>query len=144
MTQRRLTERIGRRGAVLINFGIVWILIGLSEVFVARQPEFDDLPLISWVPDPLRLSAWVVCGVVAILAAFRPPVKWDGWGFLALYVMPAFRALGYLWGWCLSWDHEGGYPSGWLGAALYLAITVLIVICSGWREEQPDPEEEPS
>lgn len=137
----RIRRRIGHRGSILINLGLVWFLIGLSELIITTN---NELPL-SVLPDWFRAGAWWVTGAVAIAYAFVPRHKSDAVGFIALYIMPAARAASYLWGWINSLDGTGGIETGWLAAALYFGFTALIINCSGWREEQsPDEDREAS
>jgi len=78
---RRVLSRIGRRGAYLITFGMVFVLLGLEPAepspvyaYVARL-----MPLVWWQ------WAFLVCGAVAVAAgSLLPPPKAIGFSALQL------------------------------------------------------------
>ena len=140
---RRLLPRhpreVGKRGQVLILLGIIWISLGAGLVIAGEPPHYAQIKLFTWVPLDLRIVGWVGSGSIALACAWRPRIFHDDQiGYLALYVMPAWRCVAYLYGWLDSWLPLGGgagYPRGWISAAVWGAITGLIIILSDW----PDP-----
>lgn len=132
---RVVCARLGRRGLVLTMLGAIWVLVGLSTLTTPARPEYTLLELFA-VP---RGAAWVVTGIVAMVYAWRPQGE-DRRGFLALYVMAAYRCAAYLLGW-VAWVVDGvsmpggpGEQNGVFGALAWAAVVTLIVIISGWSE----------
>lgn len=123
---------------MLFTLGVMWVTTGVdilatgfttSFVGFAFQPGFLEPDTRGWL--------WVATGSVAILTAVRPRIfVHDGFGYLALYAMPAYRAGAYLWLWLDSWLPMGGpgYPRGWLAATGYLALTALVMILADVHE----------
>jgi hypothetical protein len=135
----RIKWRVGRRGSILISFGLAWLVIGTTLLDTrAVTPGGDDL-FFEQLPIVIRAWGWIVFGLLAIAAAIAPPGPPDWLGFAALYVMPAIRAVSYLWGWLASLDHQGGYPPGWRAAIFYLIFLAVLITCAGWREPLPPP-----
>jgi hypothetical protein len=135
----RIKWRVGRRGCILLAFGVAWIVIGTTLLDTrAVTPGGDDL-FFEHLPLALRAWGWIVFGVFAMFHAFTPPRHTDWPGFAGLYVMPAIRAVSFLWGWLASLDHDGGYPPGWRAAIFYLVFLAVLVTCAGWREPLPPP-----
>jgi len=133
----------GKRGEVLLLLGLAWILIGVGTVVVPPPPG-NLLHLL--IPAPIRAGLWCGTGLVAVFYAWIPKTRSDGWGFLALYLMPAVRAVSYFIAWVdFSVDGVGGYRYGWLAALFYTVFVGIVVVCAGWREPPPlleseDPE----
>ena len=135
---RRQFHRVGRRGAVLISYGILWCLFALAT---AAEPSRGSANLLhERIPDRITAAIWLVTGLVAIVHAWAPPGRSDAPGFIALYLMPTFRALSYVLGWIDSFDGHGGSARGWLAALFYVAFMSTIVIVAGWKEPAPEPD----
>lgn len=129
-------QQVGRRGAILLIFGGLWVVLGVS---VLDEPESS---LLHEVLSPqIRSTMWVSTGLVAALHAFRPPGISDAIGFAALYVMPALRVLSYslAWGASVMPGLGPGDPDAWRLLAVYSAILGAVVVMSGWAEEAPIP-----
>lgn len=130
----RKPHQIGRRGAILLTMGILWLIIGLGSIF-DPTPGTQDL-LVNAVPSEIRVSLWVTSALIAIGHAFRPPGTSDAVGFLALYAMPAYRAAMYLADWVdlfVPWGGPG-YDRGFVTGAFYIALVTAVAICAGWKE----------
>lgn len=134
----RRPSEMNKRGQVLVILGIIWVAIGASVYMDPHPRGWEHIWMFSAPPVWLRAGAWVATGLVAVLFAVRP--RWithDGFAFLALYVMPAERAAGFLWGWLdhlMPWGGPG-YSRGLLGGLVYLVIVALIMVIATW----PDP-----
>lgn len=133
----RPPREVNKRGQILLIFGFIWCVIGISVYQHPTLPGFENL-LFSRIPTDLRAGAWLVTGLVAMAYALRPRcIDHDGIGFLALYIMPAERAAIFLWGW-VEWIIPGGAPGygrGLLAGAVYLVIVAAIMVIATW----PDP-----
>lgn len=134
---RRLRDRVGRRGLVLLLFGISWVVQGaafflLADLF-AGQPE---LFLIDKLPLPVQGGLWIACGVLSISAALRPRREDDTFGFNAVSLMPMALAASYLIG-TVDYARKDDQLLATLGALGFLAwgpITLALTIVAGWYE----------
>lgn len=132
---------IGRRGTVLLILGLMWVLIGF---YVATgSDEHSPYYMLSHA-SAFRAVGWWVTGVVAIVAAPMAQGR-DRWGFLALYLMAAYRFAAQGAGFVDYLDDAHGGPSdakSILGCILWGSMLALIVVVSGWREsdDSKDPE----
>lgn len=125
---------LGRRGIILILLGIVWISQGVSIIILPTPSPYLLLDL--W--DPFRAIGWVVTGGVAIAFA-RTKQGFDAFGFLALYVMGAYRILAYLYNFALwTVGNPEGNSRGIIGVFSWLTIIILIMVIAGWREEEKE------
>ena len=128
----RYPRQLGYRGSVLLTFGAVWILLGMS---ISEDRIVEGVPHLL-IPGEIRTILWVTTGVLAILAAWRPPGFNDAFGWAALYLMPAVRTISYAIAWSDSWLPTGGegYAAGWKFALIYFVMVAAVWICSGWAE----------
>lgn len=122
-----------RRAALLLIFGVMFILIGLTylgqaeEITAARvssQAYRAHLALM-----PLDVWAWlfIICGVTATISGIRGH---DTLGFCALMAIASWWGLEFLASWVVT-----GYDRAILGALLYLGLTSALLVIVGW----PDP-----
>lgn len=124
-----LSAVIGRRGAALLLIGCIWAGLGVSTLSLA---ELDRLDVAIGV-------AWIVTGTVAIMSATRRQGH-DALGFLALYVMAAWRALANLADvvlWIVP-DGRAGDLTSVVGVLVWCAVIALIVLVAGWKEPERD------
>ena len=133
----RSTKQVGRRGFVLLTLGFLWVLMGVSVAQSIDAP-YPPPPGVFHLllPETIRGPLWMLTGVIAACAAFRPPGFSDAFGWAALYAMPALRMVSYLSGW-LDWIipfGTPGYERGWVPAVTWAVIVVLIATCAGWPE----------
>lgn len=119
---------MGRRGAILLGLGIIWIGRAAAVLLAPDSPKYALLS--SWT-EP-RAAAWAATGIVAIICAWLPQGR-DRSGFLGLYLMPLYRFLAYLVG------GLAGEPRGWVGALAWAGVMYLIVVIAGWPEPATRP-----
>jgi len=127
----RATTQLGRRGTVLALLGIVWIAQGLTVLLAPSSPTYYLLANFELA----RAIGWIVTGVVAVAYAARLQGD-DAPGFLALYVMAAFRVVAYSTEF-VAWMIPGGAvgnPRGIVGVFSWLVILLAIVVMAGWHE----------
>lgn len=134
---QRLRRRLGRRGAILTCYGLVWLLYGYGQL-VMPQPDQRGLSLmLQRIPLDVWGVAWIVAGVIAVVCAWAPPGR-DAAGFVSLVLIVVPWAAGYLASWLL-----GDYPRGWIAAAVWTAIAVPVLVVLGWpeppRRKRADP-----
>lgn len=129
----RYAANFGRRGVCLALLGAMWLLVGLSCVVI---PPSDDYWLLSGPGWP-RALGWLITGALAIVYSRRPQGD-DALGFVALYVMAAFRIAAYGLAF-IQWVATGGEqgnPRGIVGATTWIAVLMLVVVVAGWREPE--------
>jgi len=128
---------IGRRGAVLLILGVIWVFIGISTLVDPYASGGPELGLFHQALPPwLRATAWMVTALVAIASAWRVAGKRDDLGYMALILMPMVRTASFTWAWLIHLIPGGanGAPNGWLGAIVWGTVTVLVFTISGWPE----------
>lgn len=125
---------LGRRGTFLALLGAVWVAQGVAAI---ATPGSSSYMLLNnggeW-----RAMAWVATGAIAIIYATRSQGE-DAPGFLALYLMAAYRAVAYglgLFLWALPGGQEGD-PRGAIGLLSWLVVIVAILVVAGWEESGP-------
>lgn len=118
----------GRRGAFLLLFAAVHVLVGLSYTVAATPNTERTHALLVAVGIPLQAlgAVWYVSALVALVAAFVHPPGRDGFGFQALMALESFGALVYATAWVL-----GDSPRGWVGAVLFGALSAATYVVSG-------------
>lgn len=125
----KAAERIGRRGAALIMFGLVEVGAGLSFAASPAKTQNTSLVLVDSIPAVAWGTLWVAVGLGTILASFWKSGK-DGWGFQISYPLYLARGVDIA-----LLTILGGYPlgvvRGLFGAFVYLSFMALLLIISG-------------
>jgi hypothetical protein len=119
---------LGRRGAILLCYGVVWAIIGYGQI-TSPAPDLRGLRLLlQTMPLDVWGWIWVTSGLIAIASAWLPQGR-DWPGFLALPLMVLPWAVSYLLAWII-----GDYPRGWVAAVVWGAIAAPVLVVAGWRE----------
>jgi hypothetical protein len=121
---------LGYRGAALIIFGIVFVLMGLAVTF---NPTPDPALWHTLIPLPIRIFIWSGAGAVSILGALLP--RWETLGFCALFIGPFERFLSFA-GALISEPNLMRLT----GVLVYLLLAMLVVLVAAWPEPSPPPE----
>ena len=132
---RRLSRILGRRGAFLASFGMLWVLYGYGQL-VEPLPDTRGIRLLLNV---MPLDAWACCWIVSGLLAAASSVLPEGrdWvGFPALLAIVLPWMLSYL----VSWWPLGDTSRGWVTALIWAVAAVPVIVVAGWREP-PRPKE---
>jgi hypothetical protein len=125
---RRLCRLLGRRGAILLSYGVVWAIVGYGQI-TSPAPDLRGLRLLlQMMPLDVWGWIWVASGLIAIISAWLPQER-DWPGFLALPLMVLPWAASYLLAWIL-----GDFPRGWVAAVVWGAIAAPVLVAAGWRE----------
>lgn len=143
-----LSGRYGRRGAWLIVLGAAWVVVGISTLLSPLAPRpwvlYEQVPLI------VQASAWWLTGAVAIWQGLRGPARHDYLGHVALYFMPAVRAISFTLSW-LIWlvtsalasvgvFHPIGWSEGWYAALVWFLLSLTLRLIADWpNPTQPIP-----
>jgi hypothetical protein len=125
---RRLKRQLGRRGAILSCYGIVWALYGLAQVTMPQPDQRGLALLIKLMPLAAWGWCWIGAGLVALVYAWAPPGR-DAVAFPALVIVVVPWMASNLATWAL-----GDNPRGWIAAAVWTAITVPVLVVAGWQE----------
>ena len=130
-----MIRRLGNRGAVLFLIGFLWLLMAWT---VAQAPLPSSRPPAPHeeIPAHLREGLWAVGGLIAIVFAFFKQGR-DKWGFGALMIMPAERALSWLGAVILHFTAPTAYPPLVLSAGqclVWLTVCLLIYVIARWEE----------
>lgn len=136
--RERLRLHLGYRGTALISLGLVWFAVGAR---IVTQPDDDPLHMlpIEYLPISIRSGIWFGAAAVALIVAFWPPGK-TKWGYTALVIPAAFRALSYLGAVILSavgqaiGRPEWGYADAWVDALVWSGIVGYVMLCADWPE----------
>ncbi|MEU2339997.1 hypothetical protein ABZ608_41805 [Streptomyces sp. NPDC013172] len=134
---RRLTEQLGRRGALLTMKGTIATLYGYGQL-VAPLPDRRGLCLLlKLMPLHAWGCVWITAGLVALTCAWLPPRR-DWPGFLAVWAITAAWSMSFL----VSWWPLGEYPRGWVACLIFGAFGAVCLVAIGW-EEPPRARTEP-
>lgn len=119
---------VGRRGRVLLFFGALDVIYGLS--LAAPDAATRRAPLFTWLAHIAPMWAWAgIWGGVGVLLLWQAFCQQDRAGYAA--------AIGLKIGWglvCLGGWLFGGVDRGYVSAAIWLAAAFLVGVISGWPE----------
>lgn len=123
---------LGRRGAFLVLFGAVYLLVGysyltLSPVSVVAVRRSLHLAL-NVAPLTVWGWVWIAAGAAAVVCGVFC-VGRKGAGFATAVVMPALWAGVYLAGWL-----NNDIPRGWVSAAIYAALAGGVATVAGMSD----------
>lgn len=136
---------LGRRGAILLCLGYVWVIVGIG---VPTEPTHPDSSIIAYelIPVPVRIGMWITAGLLGIAGATIDRPRWEKWGYMALIFMAAERMLSFFLSWVVwlvvettdllgvTGDLDYGFGRGFIAASFWLAVTVMLYTASGWDE----------
>ena len=126
---RRLTRRLGRRGALLSLKGTIAVLYGSGQLAAPVQDTRGLRLLLKMCPLEVWGWAWIVAGSTALVCAWLPPRR-DWPGFLAVWAITAPWSMSYLVAWWPLDDH----PRGWVAALIFGAFGSVCLVAIGWDE----------
>ncbi|MFC8171219.1 hypothetical protein [Streptomyces sp. NPDC057325] len=125
-----LRTRLGRRGSVLLAFGVMELLYGLGLLLDPRFGIVRGVGVLTHVaPMWVWGGLWMLCGALALIMAWDVRATRDTWGYAAAVLPPL--------GWCgahlVAWL-TGSYPQAWTSAVTWACIAVVIRRVNGWPE----------
>jgi hypothetical protein len=126
---RRLSRIIGRRGAILLSYGVVWSVIGYGQLISPQVDRRGLTMLLNIMPLQAWGWCWISAGLIAAVCAILPQ-GFDWPAFLALPLMAFAWMLSYL----VAWWPLDVFPRGWVAAGVYGALAVPVIVVAGWRE----------
>lgn len=126
---RRLTHRLGRRGALLTLKGIIATLYGYGQLVEPLRDRRGLCLLLKLLPLEAWAAAWMTAGIIALVCAWLPPRK-DWPGFLAVWAITAPWSMSFL----VAWWPLGEYPRGWVAALIFGSFGAVCLVAIGWEE----------
>jgi len=134
---RRLTRRLGRRGALLTLKGIVAAGYGSGQVVQPTGDRQGLALLLKVMPLSAWGWAWIAAGLTALVCAWLPQRR-DWPGYVAVWLIASAWAGAYL----VSWWPLGGSPRGWVIAMIFGSFGAVNLVAIGW-DEPPARTEQP-
>lgn len=122
------TKQLGRRGASLLVWGLIWLLSGLPLLFASPPGTIHIAELRLWA------IGFVGAGALSIIAAFRRTPRADRFGFLALSLVVTLWVVYVLTTWVLHITVGGVYSLGPISAIVNILLLVKVNIDAGWSE----------
>lgn len=132
---------LGRRGAVLLLFSLLYMIIGLGYLYASTEQAAMALRAATQITsgelEPWGV-VWIACSLIGFITAFWPPGK-DNWGFSSL------AGHAYLWSsfYFTSWVLYGDEPRGWIQGCLFLAFGAALTLIAGWPEPRVERDRRP-
>ena len=135
-------KRLGRRGGLLLMLAVLWV--GVAAQVAATHAPYDvaDAVLHERIPTGWRVGLWLASALVMAVAAVAgtrdPRAQRIGWA--AALIMPAERAVGYLWSVVMIGvpGPPPGAVSSLAGLAEWCVVTAIVYTLAGWDEDVTD------
>lgn len=125
-----LSKRLGRRGHVLAGIGAVELVYGLQVAIDPRYGVARGVGVLThWLPMAFWGSAWMLCGLVAVVLAFEPRPRWDRWGFAA----STFPMMIWSGANLIAWL-SGAYGQAWTSFVTWGVWAYIITKINRWPE----------
>jgi hypothetical protein len=133
----RLKRRLGRRGAILTCYGLVWVLYGYGQLVIPQTDQRGLKTLLGWMPLSAWAWCWIAAGLVALVCAWAPPGR-DTAAFFVLPLPAAAWMATYFAAWLID-----GLSRAWVAAAVWAVITAPVLVVAGWPEPPRAKRAEP-
>lgn len=135
-------KRLGRRGGLLLMLAVLWT--GAAAQVAATRTPYDTEAAVLHERMPLawRVGLWLAAALImaaaAVIGTRDPRAQRIGWA--AALLMPAERAVGYLWS--VAMVGVPGPPPGAVsslaGLAEWCVVTAIVYLLAGWDEDVTD------
>jgi len=127
---RRLRKRLGRRGRVLLAFGLMQILYGYG---IASDPRYGVVRGVGVLTHLLPMQAWgglwIACGAFAVAMAWEIRASRDTWGYGALTLpMSLWSAAN-----AIAWASRE-YPQAWTSVCTWGAFVYIAAAINRWPD----------
>jgi hypothetical protein len=133
---------LGRRGLLLLMFGLLWTCYGTAILFAELPPRFSEVPfpILSVLDGTWTGILWAGFGLIAVVVSFaRTHHKGkDYLGFNALLTPPFVWTLSYTWS-AILWMTTDGFGKSTAGVSLivWLIVCAFVMLVADW----PDPDD---
>jgi hypothetical protein len=127
---RRLRKRLGRRGRILLAFGVMQILYGYG---IAADPRYGVVRGVGVLTRLLPMWAWgglwIACGAIAVVMAWEIRSSRDTWGYGALTLpMSLWSGANFV-----AWV-SNSYPQAWTSVCTWGAFVYIAAVINRWPE----------
>lgn len=127
-----VVKHIGRRGVFLVFLALVAGSANVSLLDPTQWPALTKtFRVMHEVPPNMWAAAWGVMGVFCLIGAVAKQI--EEWAFGVAALMLVLWSLIYLQAW-----HDATLARPWTGFVLYSAFAGLVLVISGWPEENGD------
>jgi len=122
---------IGRRGASLLFFGLIFAIFSWS--YLAHPELITESPtkhVVNQLATPLQWGiVFAVVSALKCVAAFWKPLEWTAFGF--------GESIWFIWAasYLVEWL-SGNAPYAYIGLAFYAGFAAFNVIIAGWPEDR--------
>lgn len=142
----RLARKLGRRGLLLLLFGLAWSLIGITGIAIPvdrfSSPGIGADTILQMLDSAPVNFIWVIAGGIAIFVGSlhdrRVVNRFEALGWNAILTMPLFWMACYVWSffiWTVTHGVEGR-ATGLYGSIVWAIVSLVIMIIAGWPEEK--------
>jgi hypothetical protein len=123
-----LIYRIGRRGSALLFFGFLDLVYAYS--LIAPTGEARRTPTFVFIAHTAPLWAWAALwGAVGVICLVQAFMVRDRVAFTAAMFVKVLFGVTTLFGWL-----TGAIERGYVAAAVWLALALLVYLLSTWPE----------
>lgn len=144
----KLVRRLGRRGMLLLLFGLSWVLVGITGILFPQDrfssPGIGPDMVLQLLDGPEMNLLWIIAGgIAAAVGALhdrRIINKHEALGWNAILTMPLVWMVCFIWSFS-AWiwtDGESGRANGLYGSIVWAIISLAIMIIAGWPEEKSE------
>lgn len=134
---RHLMRQLGRRGAILTSYGLVWVLYGYGLLVIPLPDQRGLRTLLNLMPLSAWAWCWIGAGIVALVCAWAPPGR-DTAAFFVLPLPAAAWMATHFAAWLLD-----DVPRAWVATAVWAVITAPVLVVAGWPEPPRAKRAEP-
>jgi hypothetical protein len=129
---QKISFKIGRRGAVLILYAFLYVLLGYGYVGTDTSQVAPALKVATNLTAGSLAPwgvVWILVALIGFVTAFWPPER-DNWGFSTM------AGMAYLWGgfFIVSWVFYGEEPRGWVSGIIFMTFGAALSLIAGWPE----------
>lgn len=134
LVPQRLLDRLGRRGACLVLFGIAWLTQGAFLLGQGPHPASHTGVFVLDLPWPAQSIIWAISGILAIVFGFRQKDDHPGW--MGGVAGPLIYSCSYLVAGVTYATTSGAHGSatGPFGFIAWGALALLMGVISSWPE----------
>lgn len=139
------TNRLGRRGTLLMIYGTGYAMYGVAQFVAAPATRFGDIgPLTALINSHAIGLMWIAGGLTGLAVAARPRREYDGIGFIAVLI-PLLAWVGL---YAISWvvglvtGGESGNSHAWATIIVWSFLGTALPVIAGWPDPDTDRGEE--
>lgn len=126
---------MGRRGLVLLLFGIAWVVQGLA-ILIYGQMGTGGHFIHEQIPPPVLGALWASSGALSVACSPSRRHPADTLGYLGVTVMPMLYGTSFLVGAVTQGvlEHPRWAVLGVLGFSLWGAVALGLIVAASWPE----------